>query len=403
MLFGARMNPPDVQSDPEPEYFDPEEEVDMSEQQFLASLETARPEFVLDEAAVGCPAAEVLRQPASRSNEAIRPEERQETMGSESLPAASSGNGGSEVAEKDSKPIAAGATEDDWRSLVSAKVNKYKSRNPQADRYPSLKLPFEPVPLPVGPSAPAFRKNLQSTEPQMCAAAEENAPKVAVEAPQAIAVPILAPGARIVLETSARVLEFPKPASLWDDALAEPVMDRPRIVEAPELVPAPPAMGGILIESPAEPERERQLGFDMPLQATPLGRRAMAAVADGVIVSSALALFAYVFFHMTQGAVAFRILAPWTVAVLAMLWAGYQYAFLVFTKTTPGLLVTRLQVTRFDGSYPKRQLLRWRALASMLSCAALGLGYAWCWFDEDQLSWHDRVTRTHLAAKAPRN
>lgn len=45
------MNPPDVQSDPEPEYFDPEE-ADMSEQKFLASLEAeaSRPEFVLDDA-----------------------------------------------------------------------------------------------------------------------------------------------------------------------------------------------------------------------------------------------------------------------------------------------------------------------------------------------------------------
>jgi hypothetical protein len=36
-------------------------------------------------------------------------------------------------------------------------------------------------------------------------------------------------------------------------------------------------------------------------------------------------------------------------------------------------------------------------LASFLSAASLGLGYAWCFLDEDQLSWHDRITKTHLA------
>jgi hypothetical protein len=46
-----------------------------------------------------------------------------------------------------------------------------------------------------------------------------------------------------------------------------------------------------------------------------------------------------------------------------------------------------------------RGLRRWRVLASILSLASLGLGYAWCFLDEDQLSWHDRITRTHLAPR----
>ena len=33
-----------------------------------------------------------------------------------------------------------------------------------------------------------------------------------------------------------------------------------------------------------------------------------------------------------------------------------------------------------------------------LSAASIGLGYAWCMLDEDQLCWHDRITRTHLAS-----
>jgi uncharacterized RDD family membrane protein YckC len=73
----------------------------------------------------------------------------------------------------------------------------------------------------------------------------------------------------------------------------------------------------------------------------------------------------------------------------------------VFSKATPGLRLAKLQVTRFDGAPASRSLRRWRVLASLLSCASLGLGYAWCFLDEDQLSWHDRITRTHLGA-APR-
>ena len=82
---------------------------------------------------------------------------------------------------------------------------------------------------------------------------------------------------------------------------------------------------------------------------------------------------------------------------MATLWPAYQYALLVFCGTTPGLRVARLAVTRFDGTPASRTLRRWRVLASLLSCVSLGLGYAWCFLDEDQLSWHDRITKTHLA------
>src|SRR6478735_1183242 len=48
------MNPSDVQSDTEPAYFDPEE-IDMSEQQFAASLEISaeKPQFEIDDVDVG--------------------------------------------------------------------------------------------------------------------------------------------------------------------------------------------------------------------------------------------------------------------------------------------------------------------------------------------------------------
>jgi len=46
-----------------------------------------------------------------------------------------------------------------------------------------------------------------------------------------------------------------------------------------------------------------------------------------------------------------------------------------------------------------RSLRRWRVLASWLSAASLGMGYAWLFLDEDSLCWHDRITHTYLAPK----
>jgi uncharacterized RDD family membrane protein YckC len=49
-----------------------------------------------------------------------------------------------------------------------------------------------------------------------------------------------------------------------------------------------------------------------------------------------------------------------------------------------------------DGYVPNRAQ-RWRRLAALpLSVMPLGLGLAWSLFDEDRLTWHDRLSGTYL-------
>src|SRR5258708_3720257 len=83
------------------------------------------------------------------------------------------------------------------------------------------------------------------------------------------------------------------------DELAEAVPDRPRILEAPEVAPPPPALGGITIESVPVPEIEKRPGIDIPLQSAALSRRIFSAVVDAVIIASACALFGFIFWKMT--------------------------------------------------------------------------------------------------------
>jgi hypothetical protein len=72
---------------------------------------------------------------------------------------------------------------------------------------------------------------------------------------------------------------------------------------------------------------------------------------------------------------------------------------LVYSGSTLGLRLARLELSRFDGSPAGRSLRRWRVLASCLSAASLGMGYTWVFLDEDSLCWHDRITHTYLAPK----
>jgi len=177
------------------------------------------------------------------------------------------------------------------------------------------------------------------------------------------------------------------------------VLDRPRIIEAPELVPPPPALGGISIEPVEEPENERRLGFEIPLRAAPMERRIAAAGIDALLVISAIAAFAGIFFKITNVVPPPAKAAGTAVLLIAALWSAYQYLLLVYSGSTPGLKLARLELQMFDGEAVPRRTRRWRVLASVLSGVSLGLGYAWCFLDEDELCWHDRITRTYMAPK----
>jgi uncharacterized RDD family membrane protein YckC len=369
------MNQPETQSDSSsPEtYFDPEV-LDTSEQEFSASLEhqAAGLEFVVDSP----------DNSANLERRAPRQSITDETAHSDADPA---------LAQTEGHPAfsAAEPSGSDWRDQVSAKVKHYKTLKPRKERYPSLQLQFDTV-VPWKSDKPCF-----------AAESDDFFSSSTAESPQPLTEPEPWVPYPVSTEATARVLEFPRPGTLPfnRDELAEPVIDRPRIMEAPELLPPPPALGGILMEPSAEPELEREPGVDMPLHTASLARRVFAGVVDGLLVVGALAIFGYMFSRFNTSLPPMRAVAEMAAALLGILWFAYQSAFLIFCGTTPGLRATRLKIARFDGTPATRNLRRWRVLASFLSFVSLGLGYAWSFLDEDQLSWHDRITRTHLAPR----
>lgn len=353
----------------------------MSEQQFAASLNAnpEKPQFEIEE---------VVSDPAPAAPQAVL-EPRLVTpavaITENSAPVTESPI----ICEPGADPAEA-ASEPDWRSLVSAKVNSYKARKPHKDRYPSLKLQFDPPTPRMSRAVQAFAPVDEPREIADAPVESAREPVFYVSPPQPD------PPPRIVMEATARVIEFPRPVARADE-LAEPVIDRPRIVEAPELLPPPPAMGGILIEEEHELVPERRPGFDVPLQSASLNRRILAGMLDAMLVLSAVALFGYVFIRINGGVPPLTSAAMLSAALAGIFWAAYQYAFLVYCARTPGLWAAKLHLARFDGQPATRGLRRWRVLASVLSLTSLGLGYAWTFLDEDQLSWHDRITKTHLA------
>jgi uncharacterized RDD family membrane protein YckC len=378
------------------------EAADTSEQEFALSLEgngeSSRPKFVVDQSRARDEAAgeqafldQVLQQPAKAAasgGEAVRTPAQPDLLGEASGPS--------------------------WRTEVSERLHRYRARRrPRGPRYPSLRLKFETpdatwgVPARAGEPPASPHRTQSSAAPVLanCQALAKDCMEIATElTPSALeramawAVPeSVEPQSS---ETATNIIEFPRsmyapPVPLHE--LADPVIDRPRILEAPEVVPPPPALGGITIEAARVREPERRLGIDMPLQSAALEQRLLAVAIDAAIVLLAGVGFGAAFYRIAGVQPPLAQIIALGAGLMGSLWAAYQYLLIVYSETTPGLRAMKLQLQRFDGSFPSRRLRRWRVLGSMLSGISLGMGYAWQFLDEDNLCWHERVTKTYLA------
>jgi uncharacterized RDD family membrane protein YckC len=283
---------------------------------------------------------------------------------------------------------------DYWRREVASRLERYRARRkPRAPRYPSLRLPFDSADswAPVSGSALAVSAAATAMPAQTPDVRDEwRAPVVVESHPAAVEEP----------ELFANVIEFPRSAAVpvyHTNQLAEPIFERPRIVEAPEVLPPPPALGGILMEAVRDPQQDHQAGTDLALPPASLPRRMLAGFLDAIVLVTALACFGGVFVWLNPQRPPMPVLTMALTVVSVLLWAAYEFLFTVFTGSTPGLRLARLHLVCFDGSPTSRRIRRWRVLASYLSAFALGLGYLWSVLDEDGLCWHDRITHTHLS------
>ena len=265
-----------------------------------------------------------------------------------------------------------------WRQEVASRVDAFCARRgrKRMPRIPSLSLDFERA------ARATAAAHYAVPEPQV-----ESAPEPAPE-PEA-----------------SNLIEFPRPAEPPSylepiptlEELAEPILDKPRILDAEE--PSGLLFGGegrpaITLESVPEPQSEDDAG---PVgEHASLLRRIFAAMLDGLLVAIAAALFAAIFLHLAGTLPRSRTAFLLALVLPVLLWAMYQYLFLVHAAATPGMRVAELRVRTFDNLPARRSLRRWRAIAMMVSGMALGLGFLWASIDEYGLCWHDRITRTVL-------
>lgn len=184
--------------------------------------------------------------------------------------------------------------------------------------------------------------------------------------------------------------------------LAEPVLEKPRILDVPEEAPMPTIYGPLFADihlDTEEPELATVHGpvhIDVPLQVALLGQRLYAAVVDFLFVLVGFGVFSITAWRMMPDLPNGKLALVAPIAIFAILWLAFQYLFITYGGQTPGMQIANMQLVTFEGERPTQRQRRQRALSMIVSLISGGIGFGWALLDPDTLCWHDSISRTYV-------
>jgi uncharacterized RDD family membrane protein YckC len=127
----------------------------------------------------------------------------------------------------------------------------------------------------------------------------------------------------------------------------------------------------------------------------PVSLRALAAVVDFAGISAAFAATALLAASNLDSRPSMKTMEIIAVAVFFLIGVLYHGLFFAVARSTPGMRYAGIGLCTFSDENPTPQQLQRRVGAVTLSLLPVGLGLLWAIFDEEHLSWHDRLSRTY--------
>ncbi len=122
--------------------------------------------------------------------------------------------------------------------------------------------------------------------------------------------------------------------------------------------------------------------------------RLLAAALDSSMILIALGLFLATFYLCGGTVVLNSTTAVLYAGIYAVLWFFYRAMFGICSADTPGLVWMGLELVNFDGRRPDREQRIYRMFGGVLGVLSAGLGLVWSLVDEEQLTWHDHISKT---------
>jgi hypothetical protein len=202
---------------------------------------------------------------------------------------------------------------------------------------------------------------------------------------------------------SGNLIVFPQPeVDPIEEALAEPIPETPRILEAPLEPQLPESHGPLFAAIELEPlpspviQPDAGIEAELPLPVAPLSVQLTCYAIDTALAWAAFGLFAWISISNTGIEVGNKAVMASGVVLAGLFWMAYHCIFLHHAGATPGMNMTGVALCTFDDNVPCRATRGKRSAALCLSALSMGMGFCWSFVDEDTLGWHDRISRTYL-------
>jgi len=208
--------------------------------------------------------------------------------------------------------------------------------------------------------------------------------------------------------------------SLFRDAAYREGVPGPKVVPIPMLTPSRPPVRNDRVSRRARPaaprtpsrgpESQQSLDFygspaaalgtevhaviycDAPV-ALP-AHRMIAAAFDASMVLIAVGLFLGIFFLSGGMLMLSKENVPFLISVAVLMGLFYRFLWVLGNGETPGMRFAGLRLVNFDGRPPDRDQRAFRQVSSLLSFLSAGLGLVWALVDEENLAWHDHISKT---------
>lgn len=269
-----------------------------------------------------------------------------------------------------------------WRREISSKVKAHKKKRGIDDDDDTLFLGFEEL-----------------AEPMLAEGIESASLPVAEEPPPPSRYQRIAIKRRQAQFDTGNLIVFPPPdVDLIQEALAEPIPQTPRILEA---TPEPDALTGqvysaIELDTDFRQHDAVTADIELPLQAAAISAQFSCWFVDAVLALLGFAGFAVFALYGTGLSAASKPVILAGTALFGFFWTAYHCVFLLYSGSTPGMQAMGLGLCTFDDCVPGRLVRAKRAASLCLSLISLGMGFAWVLLDDDRLGWHDRISGTYL-------
>lgn len=293
------------------------------------------------------------------------------------------------------------APEPEWRKEVTRRLEDYRAKRRRNGQRGSAaaqaRLEFDETAV-LEPDNPEYRATLRR---HSISRPVESV--VSVEEDKEDSTEIVAPMTAMEAEEPVAMEEIPQESAMMELAPERgPEPEPPSEPEARATEPPP-----IEVSVPAP-----QFDFVLLADDEPHPRSALVPVADlrersrAAMLDTFFLLFSFggflVLFRAYGGHLSFG--KPEALIYLLaffLFYVQYFVLFSVFGGATPGMYFRGLRVVGFDGAAPEARQLLWRAFGYLVSGGTLLLGFLWALWDEDHLTWHDRMSQTYLTNGAP--